>query len=245
MLKVSCLCPTYNRAPNALTLLEEAIESFLRQDYPSKELIVFNDTPGQTLLFDHPEVSIVNTPFRCANLGEKRNLLAAMASGELICIWDDDDISLPWRLSKSVQLLGDAEYYNPQAYWYLGHDGTGHITGDLSYNASIYHKSTFEELGGHPPITVFEDREMDARLRTRKAVIGPPLPEAETFYLYRWGSSPVHVSYGYTDTMYETIGQRPIQQGEFVLDPHWEQDYTALIRTFISTRKLGPVSGSS
>ncbi|MCL4258972.1 MAG: glycosyltransferase family 2 protein, partial [Anaerolineales bacterium] len=48
---VSCICPTYGR----VELLEEAIESFLRQDYPGqKELIVLNDYAGQTLHFDHP-----------------------------------------------------------------------------------------------------------------------------------------------------------------------------------------------
>ena len=32
---VSCICPTYNRPPEYQHLVEEAIESFLRQDYPN------------------------------------------------------------------------------------------------------------------------------------------------------------------------------------------------------------------
>ena len=45
---VSCICLTYGR-PH---VLEEAIHSFLLQDYAgSKELIVLNDYAGQTLLF--------------------------------------------------------------------------------------------------------------------------------------------------------------------------------------------------
>jgi glycosyltransferase involved in cell wall biosynthesis len=229
MLKVSCLCATYNRAPLYLNLVEEAVESFLRQDYPNKELIVFNDTPGQTLHFDHPEVQVVNTPFRCASLGEKRNLLAAMADGELICIWDDDDISLPWRLSRSVVLLGDADYYNPGAYWYL--DGNGlhhdHAVG-FCYNASLYRKCAFDDLGGHPSISVGEDAAMDAKLRTRNVAMAPPLARNEWFYIYRWGVSPVHISGRGLDSFWETIGERPIQPGEYVLKPHWEQDYIAL-----------------
>ena len=47
---VSCICPTYNRPPRHQHLLEEAIASFLRQDYPNKELIVLNDCPGQELI---------------------------------------------------------------------------------------------------------------------------------------------------------------------------------------------------
>src|SRR5690349_243347 len=53
-MKVSCICATYNRPPHFQWLLEEAIESFLRQDYAEKELIVLNDCPEQELLCDAP-----------------------------------------------------------------------------------------------------------------------------------------------------------------------------------------------
>jgi glycosyltransferase involved in cell wall biosynthesis len=53
-MKVSCICPTYNRPPNYQWLLEEAIESFLRQDYAEKELLVLNDCAGQELVCDAP-----------------------------------------------------------------------------------------------------------------------------------------------------------------------------------------------
>src|SRR5438876_11343843 len=51
-MKVSCMCATYNRPPNSQWLLEEAIESFLRQDYAEKELLVLNDCAGQELVCD-------------------------------------------------------------------------------------------------------------------------------------------------------------------------------------------------
>ncbi len=239
MLKVSCLCPTYNRAPHNLRLVEEAIESFLRQDYPNKELLVLNDTPGQTLCFDHPEVRMVNTPFRCSTLGAKRNLMASMASGELICVWDDDDISLPWRLSKSVELLGDAEYYNAGRYWYLerGNLHHDHVCG-TSYFTSIYRKTTYQELGGTPDLSLGEDQAMDAKLRTRKVAEQPPLPLEEWYYVYRWGVSPVHLSGVVGDTYYAALGKLPIVEGEFQLNPHWERDYVALTRLHASVNKI-------
>ena len=44
--KVSCYCPTYGRT----SFLEEAIYSFLNQDYDGeKELIILNDLEDQTL----------------------------------------------------------------------------------------------------------------------------------------------------------------------------------------------------
>jgi len=73
---VSCMCLTYGR-PH---VLEEAIESFLRQDYDGvKELIVLNDLDCQTLRFDHPEVRMINVPSRFYTVGEKRNACAALA----------------------------------------------------------------------------------------------------------------------------------------------------------------------
>ncbi|HEY0602798.1 MAG TPA: hypothetical protein VGD58_07800 [Herpetosiphonaceae bacterium] len=67
---VSCICLTYARPE----LLEEAVYSFLQQEYPGlKELIVLNDYAEQTLMFDHPEVRVINLPWRFRTVGEKRN----------------------------------------------------------------------------------------------------------------------------------------------------------------------------
>ena len=64
-------------------LIEEAVESFLRQDYLRKELVILNDTPGQVIEFDHPRVKIINWPERYPTLGEKRNAAATFA--QAIC----------------------------------------------------------------------------------------------------------------------------------------------------------------
>ena len=86
--------PTYGRPD----FVEESIAFFLAQDYPRKELIIINDCPGQTFTGHFPDVVIINLPDRCPSLGEKRNLGIEMARGDLIAVWDDDDIYLPWRL---------------------------------------------------------------------------------------------------------------------------------------------------
>jgi hypothetical protein len=92
---LSCICPTYGR----VALLEEAIECFLRQDYPGpKELIVLNDYDGQTLSFDHPDVHVINVPTRFHSVDEKYKAAAALCSHDLIFVWHDDDIYLPRRL---------------------------------------------------------------------------------------------------------------------------------------------------
>jgi len=54
-LPISAKCITYGR----VDFLEEALQSFLLQDYAGeRELVIVNDYPLQTLHFDHPQVRI-------------------------------------------------------------------------------------------------------------------------------------------------------------------------------------------
>src|SRR5215468_7743421 len=117
---VSCICLTYGRPE----VLEEAIHAFLLQDYPGrKELIILNDYDGHHLTCDHADVQVVNIPKRFRTVGEKMNAAVALASHDLLFVWDDDDIFLPHRLRFSVEHF-DAQkgFFKPgQAwYWYSG-----------------------------------------------------------------------------------------------------------------------------
>jgi len=85
-MKVSCICATYNRSPQHQWLLEEAVESFLRQDYSEKELIILNDCPGQELVCDAPGVVVINIPRRFHSHGEKLNAGIALAA-YAVCVF--------------------------------------------------------------------------------------------------------------------------------------------------------------
>lgn len=260
---VSCLCPTFNRAPHQLDLLGEAVESFLRQDYPGpKELVVLNDTPGQELALvyprSYPNVRVINLGSRLATLGGKRDALVRLAQFDLLCPWDDDDISLPGRLSQAVDRLTRwrihpyvdhpkvngqwcAPYWNPRRHWYLPPAGlqTNHSHG-IGHNASIYTRDAWKKVGGYPAESGSEDRGMDQRLMA----LGNP-PErvsddpAEWMYVYRWGVSPTHVS-GVANgppedphrPHFELIGRRPIAAGRFEITPAWKIDYAQLCRDY-------------
>ena len=237
---VSCICPTYNRPPSHQLLVEEAIESFLRQDYPNKELIVLNDCPEQELVCDAPGVRIVNHPVRYDTLGEKCNALVDLAAGPLIAMWDDDDISLPWRLSFSVERLGEADYFNPRAYWFLPPAGLvhDHAVG-YAHNASLFRKTAFEAVGGYREISSGYDRDIDhALLSGSFEVVDPwyrksdPVAIDEWFYLYRWGVSQRHVSVSEDADgadAYAAIGERPIEAATYYLNPHWREDYIEMV----------------
>jgi hypothetical protein len=131
----------------------------LRQDYPNKELIILNDCLGQELICDEPGVRVVNVAERFPSIGDKQNAAVGPARGELIAPWDDD-ISLPWRLSLSVERLGDGDYFNPRCYWYLDNDGL-HFDHSIGYanNGSLFRRAAFE---GRRPLHI--DRQVEVRV---------------------------------------------------------------------------------
>lgn len=233
--RVTCICPTFNRPPAHQWLVEEAVESFLRQDYPHRELIVLNDCPGQVLRLDHPLVVVINVGRHFRTLGEKLNAAVGLSEGELIAPWDDDDISLPWRLSYSIEMLGEVDYYNPSRYWFIDHNGLhgDHAMG-LAHGCSMFTRRAFDLVGGYPHTSGTQDLEMDNRLRAHRqvAVAKPPeLGRADWYYIYRWGVSPVHLSgrmpHG---PWYDQIGRHPVTEGTFDLRPHWRDDYPSRVR---------------
>jgi glycosyltransferase involved in cell wall biosynthesis len=235
---VSCLCPTYNRPPDHQHLVEEAVESFLRQTYPNKELILLNDCPGQELACDGPGVTVVNVPRRFASLGEKLNAAAALARGDLLAPWDDDDISLPWRLARSVELIAGADYFNPRCYWMLDADGL-HFDGPpcWAHNASIFTRPAFEAVNGYPAISFGADAALDVALSALEVVDGG-LGSSDCFYIYRWGVSPVHLS-GRAEGFYRDVAALPITRGRFELSPHWRDDYVAATRALETEAAAG------
>jgi cellulose synthase/poly-beta-1,6-N-acetylglucosamine synthase-like glycosyltransferase len=229
-LKISCICPTYGRSPSHQWLLEESIESFLKQDYPDKELIVFNDSPGQELCCDAAGVVVINLPTRFRSLGEKYNAAIRIADGDMISPWEDDDIMLPWRLTASRHSLGNADYYNPFGYWLLDGGGlhTDHPIG-VSHSCSIFTRKAFDLTGGYPHISGAQDQGFHGRLTGHpdvRCVKANPLTPREWYYIYRWGISPIHLSSRLPhDSWYEEIGRNALEPGQYTLRPHWRSDY--------------------
>lgn len=100
---VSILVPTYARTQ----MLGEIVESYMQRGEPA-ELVILNDCPLQTLTCAAPGVRVYNhAPL--ATFGEKRHRLTQLASYDLLCVWDDDDIYLPQFLSDLLPKLRDDE----------------------------------------------------------------------------------------------------------------------------------------
>jgi glycosyltransferase involved in cell wall biosynthesis len=247
-MKVSCILPTFNRPPAQQWLLEEAVESFLRQDYADKELVLLNDCPAQFLVCDAPAVTVVNLPRRFRSLGEKRNAAIGLADGNVVMPWDDDDVSLPWRISVSAESLGNADYFCPSQYWVA--DATGLHSDScrsLAHAASAFTRDAFDAVGGYPHLSFGEDTAFDDALRATPEVDVVPaarLPMDQWYYVYRWGVSPVHMSSrGPEQDWYGEIGRRAIEPGRFVLRPHWREDYLRRSRDALMSDSPDPRRG--
>jgi glycosyltransferase involved in cell wall biosynthesis len=230
--KVSCQCITYGRPP----LLNEAVESFLRQDYPGdKELVILNDHPE--ILIDNPgipEVHVINVPLRFRSIGEKRNACCALCSGDLIAPWDDDDISLPWRLSFSVAQMTNHEYFRPDRLWYLN-DVLQVRRTVLAHAMSMWGRQLFDEVRGYPHIESGQDQAIESLFVAKGQFRPQSIKPVDTYYIYRTaGTDSYHLSargWGKGMQYAKDHVKARVPAGTYELEPKWKTDYVALFET--------------
>lgn len=254
---VSALCLTYGR-PN---LLEEAIYSFLQQDYAGvKELIVLNDLEDQLLSFEHPEVRVINIPKRFRSLGEKRNASVALASHDILFPWDDDDIIMPNRLSFSIKhLSAEPGYFNADSFFMRG---TEVITNPISqaHASCCFTRAFFQRIGGYQSLGKGEDTEFE---NAAEKIVGQDRyykqKPADTFYLYRWwGTDSYHasgkahperdaasVNARVGEYVRKQITSGEIPSGNILLQPKWRNDYQALMNEYVGRMERNPSQGTA
>jgi glycosyltransferase involved in cell wall biosynthesis len=106
---ISCICVTRKKSG----FLKRAIECFLAQTYPNKELIILyedDDVDTEEFLAQGFPVESSIRLFKAAaypkmTLGELRNVAIKVARGEFICQWDDDDWYHICRLERQYSKL--------------------------------------------------------------------------------------------------------------------------------------------
>lgn len=185
---ISAKCLTYGR----VEFLEEAIESFLRQDYPKDrcELVIVNDYAQQELIFDHPQVRIFNIQNPFKTIGEKENFAASQCKGDIICQFDDDDIALPNHFNNIVKWL---THINPILHWEKGAYWNEPKITDIVWlgNSGIaFWKEAWNDAGRYP----LENAGYDNTFVSAMHKLGPvsfAKPEDEDVsWFYRWGFIP-------------------------------------------------------
>ncbi len=177
--------PTNNRRK----FIPAAIECFLSQDWPEKELIViddgtnrvedlFRDVPGKYVWYLEPNLP----PHRPKTpIGTKRNLACELAKGEVICHWDDDDWSAPSRISDQVARLNESGKqvtgYHDLLFWdirkneasrYMNASNVYAVGSSLCYRKDYWQKNKFI------PCSLAEDTDFTNRAKEQSAIIAVP-----------------------------------------------------------------------
>jgi glycosyltransferase involved in cell wall biosynthesis len=160
---VSCIMPTANREK----YIPSAIQQFLQQDYPAKELIIVDDGehPIKKLVPNNPFISYYYTKEPVGSIGIKRNFACSKCRGEVIVHWDDDDWHANDWLSAEAYFLKvtDAHLTGMQHIMYYdaiidkiymvtrthsdGSDPLDWVHGStLAYKKSFWQKNPFKDL---------------------------------------------------------------------------------------------------
>lgn len=243
---ISCKMITYGR----VEFLEESLESFLRQDYPADkcELVIVNDYPLQKLVFDHPQVKIVNLNRTFKTIGEKENFATDLCKGEIICQWDDDDLALPNHL-RNV-----AKFFVPESdllHWHVGifmnMPKIAAVSG-LGNSGIVFSKKIWKELGGHPLENAGYDMTFVIKIKqnSQNIVFAEP-PREEASWIYVWGGRDYHMSGAGADfegrdnvvirnaQHIENRRKRgEIPTGRVLLNPNWKYDYVQLLKDHLN-----------
>ena len=170
--------------------LEEAVESVLAQDYAPFEVVVCDD--GSTdrtpeILASHRDLHVIRQPNSGA--AAARNAAVAASSGELLAIFDSDDLWPPTRLAVQVEylvqhpevgcVLGRQEWINPPPW--LTRDSVYDELDGIPLLSAMLRRSAFEAIGGFDEsFTHSEDMDLLFRLREHGIAI-EVLPDVVMF----------------------------------------------------------------
>jgi len=189
--RASAICCTLGRDH----LIHEAVKCFVDQTYEDKELIVLNDHAGYPMRIDnskYPNVKVFNYDTRFETLGDKRNAGVNLCSGEFVFIWEDDDISTPWRMEESIRFLTDYPEYdgvkNSRVIYSLNDEFCG-IPDTGYYEPTVCYRKEFLDKHEYCKENVTMDLHME---QFAKLYVLDPSPFF--WYVYRWGLGVWHIS---------------------------------------------------
>lgn len=210
---VTCVCLTTH--PKRAKFLPDAISSYRAQEYPNKELVIIND--GDPL----PRIDgalVVNLPRRASRwtIGEKRNAGVRMARGEFVATWDDDDISLPNRLSDQMAhivehggdyVMADRMHISDENMKIIGDCTRHNIALKPVMPSALVRRSMIVRAGGYEAVDYLEDMNIleKIRLMYRGNVLVMP---NSNFYVMRRHGNNVTLGFGESTDEYAMCGLR-------------------------------------
>lgn len=227
---VSCVCLPQGQAEP----LEEAIHSFLLQDYHgAKELVILNDTPELRLEFDHPEIRIVNLSEQFRRPNEKRNAAFALSSHDLLFVWDDDGIYLPHCISFATGDFGKHKGFFKTTNAFVISGGALRVSRqNIFHSGTCLTRNAFDRVRGYTfneNVHFYREEIEDQFQRKHPNLVQHyDIALEDIYYIYRWGGVDVFLHHG-------DAKPHELKHGHIKLNPHWETDYLKLVHDYLAT----------
>lgn len=199
-LKIACLCPTYKRP----RLLENALACFAFQEYdPSCRRLFVWDDANQFDPYQGFDWEIISTAERFATLPAKYNALSKKAmewGADVLAIWEDDDVFLPWHLSQIADAIRNrgVHFFRLPEVWTNYGLPKGQVQKEKAdgrfHSSWAFTLQAFHAIGGWPTTPRLDfDQQIGGKLRTIDP--HPNLnPAYVPGYVYRWGNGLFHGS---------------------------------------------------
>ena len=222
--------------------MEEVVMSFVLQDTDEDmELVIANDCPEQPLACDVPGVRVVNRADPIPDASLKFHWAVDQCRGETISWWEDDDISLPWRISHSVDKMA-GEFYKQDRAWWFNHGVNMGLTKSLLFGTSMFTRDLWDLSCGSTPYEWADKTAYDKM----KAVAGPlgyfeeESTEETAFFIYMWAGRCQHDSANgdqfkdgaegrFKRFRHGVLTDPRFRPGLHVLRPRWPVDYVKAV----------------
>lgn len=190
---VSCIMPTRARAGFAAA----AVECWLRQTYPNRELVIVDDADAPSLPdgigTEHVEYYRL---LRRLSVGAKRNVACSRAAGGILCHWDDDDYSAPERIADQVKRLMESgcQLTGYSAMRFRSAEGREwHYRSsypDYCLGTSLMYTRTFWERHAFRDLNVNEDGQMWTAARREHTVVACDAGDLMVATIHAGNTSP-------------------------------------------------------
>jgi hypothetical protein len=184
---ISVLTLTYRRHH----LLEEAIESFLRQnDRKDCEMVIINDNCDVHYVFNHPQVRIINHTERFPSISAKIEWGYKQCFNNYVYRLDDDDLLTPWALEnvkKDIITNPGYDIYRSKGMYFFSENKFQGENSNIN-NGNVYIIPYLNKITW-PNTSIGEDA--DITFHQNANIYESKLNHT---MIYRWGMQTLHIS---------------------------------------------------
>jgi glycosyltransferase involved in cell wall biosynthesis len=221
---ISVVTLTYKRKH----ILEEAIQSYLNQDYTGEsEMVIINDCSDVEYIFDHPNIRIINCRERFPSIGKKLEFGFKQTLGNYVYRLDDDDLLTPWALSIVNQYIKqnpDNDIYRCAHHYFFVNNNFDNLSSSIN-NGNCYSKEFINRI--EFPNTSGNEDDKITFWNNAKIYNGDV---GKYSMIYRWGMSTYHISGmgNYENNEHilsKTDSYCEDENGIITLNPHFKNDY--------------------